>query len=509
MPAFPTLTELPTEAKSKELKAQLEADFKIAKKNGDLKKQQQQWIDISDGGEPAGKIYAINQLLKGISDSIGAATLTQMLSLPEKGSGAYTAILGEGAGNGKQKAYAELLAFLAKVLELTYPDFITATAAEADGPVLCIESLLLDIGLSPINKLAKLCEDASKEVKIGQDPFNYAQQIRTAFTLPLAVGSLTRYLLAWRASDGSENTTIEAPQSVKQLMEQWELHANFQLDLSGYVPKEGHFTDEEDTEGIGRNDLEQFRTWLRHHAAGVDKRNATRQRNSTSDHSETTMAARNSSRSRMEHDGHRQGNYQHQPIGDTITKQGGLYFCGGVKLGERNQKRVYEIGDSSKYAWVKSMTKGEPGYMEPLVCGARVWRGGMYHPEKCDRMHPPSALWCQIMKRNIKEKQKYNGSGNGRAKDVCRAWASYGACPRGDGCKFTHPSSAKGSKKKRKGQRYAKNTGGPGGGNKKPRTGGKTFGAIDHETQEQLEAKVEAQQQQIDALKEQMLLSLD
>ena len=68
MPAFPKLTELPTEAKSKELKAQLEADFKIAKKNGDLKKQQQQWIDISDGGEPAGKIYAINRLLKGISD---------------------------------------------------------------------------------------------------------------------------------------------------------------------------------------------------------------------------------------------------------------------------------------------------------------------------------------------------------------------------------------------------------------------------------------------------------
>ena len=141
MPAFPKLTELPTEAKSKELKAQLEADFKIAKKNGDLKKQQQQWIDISDGGEPADKIYAINRLLKGISDSIGAATLTQMLSLPEKGSGAYTAILGEGAANGKQKAYAELLAFLAKVLELTYPDFITATAAGADGPVLYIESL--------------------------------------------------------------------------------------------------------------------------------------------------------------------------------------------------------------------------------------------------------------------------------------------------------------------------------------------------------------------------------
>jgi len=135
MPAFPKLTELPTEAKSKELKAQLEADFKIAKKSGDLKRQQQQWIDISDGGEPADKIYAINRLLKSISDSIGAATLTQMLSLPEKGSGAYTAILGEGAPNGKQKAYAELLALLAKVLELTYPDFITATAAEADGPV--------------------------------------------------------------------------------------------------------------------------------------------------------------------------------------------------------------------------------------------------------------------------------------------------------------------------------------------------------------------------------------
>ena len=67
MPAFPTTGELPSEAKSKELKAQLEADFKIAKKNGDLKKQQQQWLTISTGGEPAGKIYAINRLLKVMS----------------------------------------------------------------------------------------------------------------------------------------------------------------------------------------------------------------------------------------------------------------------------------------------------------------------------------------------------------------------------------------------------------------------------------------------------------
>ena len=69
---------------------------------------------------------------------------------------------------------------------------------------------------------------------------------------------------------------------------------------------------------------------------------------------------------------------------------------------------------------------------------------------------------------------------------------------------MTNLTLTRGKGKKRKGNRHGKDNGGQGGGYKKTRSNGKTFGATDHETQEQLVATVANQQQQIQALQAQL-----
>ena len=76
---------------------------------------------------------------------------------------------------------------------------------------------------------------------------------------------------------------------------------------------------------------------------------------------------------------------------------------------------------------------------------------------------------------------------------------------RGDSCQYSHPMSARGKGKKRKANRRGKDTGGPGGGYKKTRPNGKTFGATDNENQEALLATVATLEQKVQELETQAI----
>ena len=512
MPAYPKTAELPTEAAAKTMRSAIADYVKLAKKTGDDANIRQEFEQSASASSGDVKISAWLKLLKAGSKAIGGRPhFMQMLRMPRRGTTAWAAIVAdEITGTGRQKAYIAVMDGLVEMYNTFFPGHNMAVSSEQD-PVTILEDLRLDLGYQTANDIMEACREVSKTTLIGQQDFDYMKQIRNAFAIPAQISEAAEYQSAWRKKgDDDESDFDDWPQSISQLTQQWQMNAGFDMDFEAYTPPdknddgENVFTTADDKLGVKGQDLQNFLTHLKIHASKMDKKNKIRARNTISDGSETTMAVHNiEKKSRMQHDGHRADGYQHQAVGNDITKRGNLFYCNGIELGDRNQKRILELGHTGRYAWVKSMDKDHPDFMQPLVCGAKVWRGGMFHPEKCDRMHPPSANWCQIMKRNIEAKKKWHGFGKSNAKGVCRGWGKTGRCPRGDGCQFSHPMAARGKGKKRKGNRHGKDNGGPGGGYKKTRSNGKTFGATDHETQEALLATVAELQQKVQQLESQ------